>query len=100
MNNQPSTGIELIANERKEQILKHGYTGGHDVQENNHEQLASAALGAIIGEFGEFPASWSDTACLKIINKTKKERLIIAGALLAAEIDRLTNLEMIEAHKG
>ena len=37
------TGIELIAQERAEQIEKHGRTIELDVKQNNHHQLSDAA---------------------------------------------------------
>ena len=36
------------------------------------------------------PSDWDDTISLKMCSKSYKERLIIAGALIAAELDRLT----------
>ncbi len=86
------TGIELIAEERQEQIGKHKWDEEHD-SEHREGQLAIAASFAInpvespslldvgYGGWEEFEE--------KICNKSYKDRLIIAGALLAAEIDRL-----------
>lgn len=96
------TGIELIAEERQEQITKHGRTIKSDVRANNSEELATAAH-ALLGIYpdaeeadrtiGEFPAGWNNAICKKMANKPYKERLIIAGALIAAEIDRLNAIE-------
>lgn len=58
-----NTGIDLIKKEREEQILK---------------------------RLSVMPSDWDDTISLKMCSKSYKERLIIAGALIAAELDRLT----------
>lgn len=94
------TGIELIAIERAEQIEKHGRTISddvisNDVISNENGQLAHGAemLLAVEHEEGvdsmSFPDGWDEDACRKMIGKPYMERLIIAGALIAAEIDRL-----------
>lgn len=90
------TGIELIAQERLEQIEKHGRSVRKDVLENDMLQLAHGAcilatpnpthLG---NELEDMPTVWDQKLWVKMVNKPYKERLIIAGALLAAEIDRL-----------
>jgi hypothetical protein len=88
------SGIELIAEERQEQIEKHGRTIEKDVAENFGCKLSYAAqnlLSAPVKEEG-FPIEWNKTICAKMAVKSYKERLIIAGALIAAEIDRLNAL--------
>ncbi len=42
------------------------------------------------------PKEWDKTITEKMLNKNYKQRLVIAGALIAAEIDRL---ELIEKNK-
>lgn len=86
------TGIELIAQERKEQLEKHGRTVERDVDENALQQLPVAAMLLIEGGIKiemMCPSEWDDEIWLKMARKSYKDRLIIAGALLAAEIDRL-----------
>lgn len=104
------TGIELIAQERAEQIEKHGRTIENDAIINNGvyeiegetfyvPQLAHAAHllvepdGSMLREqqyLDTFiPHGWDKEIWDKIVKKPYKERLIIAGALIAAEIDRL-----------
>jgi len=89
------TGIELIAIERFEQVTKHDRSIESDNDYNYNGQLAQMAeiLLAIEHEEGidpeSFPDDWDKESCEKMISKTYKERLIIAGALIAAEIDRL-----------
>lgn len=95
------TGIELIAKERKEQIEKHGRTVALDIKINNDFELCHAANGLlfsegeispmdIIMEFGKLK-DWDRGIIQKMVQKSYKERLVIAGALIAAEIDRLQN---------
>lgn len=90
------TGIELIAKERQEQIHKHSKTIESDVANNKAYQLTEAA--AVLStekfrsskqRFSLMPDDWDDEISLKMCRKSRKERLIIAGALIAAEIDRL-----------
>ncbi len=87
------TGIELIAEERQEQITKHGRTIEADVVTNSDYQLRIAAM-RMIGDRGDYPApdGWDKAIWDKMQGKPKLERLIIAGALIAAEIDRLQSL--------
>ncbi len=89
------TGIELIAIERQEQLEKHGRTLVYDDESNGDQQLAIAAemLLAVEHEEGidreSFPDGWDVELCEYMIGKPYKKRLILAGALIAAEIDRL-----------
>jgi hypothetical protein len=87
------TGIELIAQERKEQIEKHGRTVRDDVRFNKVRQLASGAkrLIEINPDPLNAPFDWDVDIWQKMCRKDYKERLVIAGALIAAEIDRLLN---------
>jgi hypothetical protein len=92
------TGIELIAQERKEQIEKHGRTVEKDVIENDFYQLKLAAIMLLGGGYrldhkNEVPFCWDEKIWQHMISKPIKERLIIAGALIAAEIDRLQAIE-------
>lgn len=89
------SGIELIAQEREEQITKHHRSIEFDSVHNPSRALTMGACALIAydgsGYYGEFPSHWSDDVCRKMISKPYRERLIIAGALIAAEIDRLNN---------
>lgn len=85
------TGIELIDQERKEQIEKHQRLIKDDAKYNDEGELIIAAV-TLVDEYpylDDFPSSWNRELCMKMAQKPKKERLIIAGALIAAEIDRL-----------
>jgi hypothetical protein len=92
------TGIELIAEERREQIEKHGISIKHDRVYNKEYQLTDAAT-SLINETGprgmEFakPKGWDKDVWNKMSRKPYRERLIIAGALIAAELDRLNTEE-------
>lgn len=84
------TGIELIAEERKEQIEKHGW----DIQSDSgyeKEELLKAALFCIDQKRFEWPFFWIMKYRTKIINKSRIDQLKVAGALIAAEIDRLSH---------
>lgn len=89
-----ANGAELIAHERQEQIYKHGRTVDRDVAENNCGQLVSAAAYLILGANDEYaPTNWDVSVYQRIMRKEYKDRLVIAGALIAAEIDRLQAVE-------
>jgi hypothetical protein len=98
------TGIELITIERQEQIEKHNRTTERNVNENPGGRLIIAAMALIRSEtrgfYNEMPISWDDKLCKKMCKKSYKERLIIAGALIAAEIDRLQTLNNQRYEKG
>jgi hypothetical protein len=94
------TGIQLITKERKEQIKKHGITVQQDKEDNTQHQLNLAAImltcppevldqrlkNDILEELEDM--GWDTELILKMLNKPYEKRLIIAGALIAAEIDR------------
>lgn len=92
------TGIELIAIERQEQIEKHGRSIEKDVEINEGEELAQVAS-ALCYPFhyahdnDDYPENWDRELISKMVSKPRIERLIIAGALIAAEIDRLNSIE-------
>ena len=86
-------GIELIADERQEQIEDHGRTVENDVKTNSDEQLRRAATRLFTKGETPAPKGWDDRIWRKMHGKTYKERLIIAGALMAAELDRLIFIE-------
>jgi hypothetical protein len=93
------TGIELIAQERKEQIEKHGRTVELDKANNTSHQLSFAAallscpnpksMGMSAANNYSCPTGWDKDIWKKIIHKPYYDRLVIAGALIAAELDRI-----------
>ncbi len=86
------TGIELIAQERQEQIQKHGRTVEQDVIKNVNYELRDAAVALIYGagKRPPYPSSWDKEMCEKMDKKSYAKRLVIAGACIAAELDRLS----------
>ncbi len=86
------TGAQLIAKERQEQIEKHGWSLDND-QHYKHQQLKQAALYCLMPDFFSWPQGWIEKFKIKIDNKSKIEQLTVAGAFIAAEIDRLLKLK-------
>jgi hypothetical protein len=93
------TGIELIAQERQKQIDKHGFTGKHHDEHPefyNILQLQHAATTLLMHEFehvvdtkDNLPDGWDQEWFDDLNARNRRERLIIAGALIAAELDRI-----------
>ncbi|MDY8137588.1 hypothetical protein [Aquimarina sp. 2201CG5-10] len=94
-----TTGIELITKERKEQIEIHNRTIEDDKKFNTDYQLSYAGCCLVWTEIDNFlldcryrpPTGWGLQSWHNMLDKPYKERLIIAGALIAAEIDRLNH---------
>lgn len=95
------TGVDLIFKERQKQIDKHGFTA--EYQANHPEFYEDGQLlyavrymfnADILGADNlSEPLNWDRDKFIKLCKKSRKERMIIAGALLAAELDRLMELE-------
>jgi len=86
------TGIELISEEREKQILKHGFTGQHhalhpELYAENQLIEASVKIGAPV-PYNQAPKGWDVKWFANLCERPYKERLVIAGALIAAELDR------------
>ncbi|MFP7656109.1 hypothetical protein [Chryseobacterium proteolyticum] len=96
---EQSIGVQLIAQERQKQIDKYGFTAQYSVEHPEYyenKQLQQAALiltGLDYAESPVTPDNWDPDRFTKLCNENRKERLIIAGALIAAELDRLSELE-------
>lgn len=92
------TGIELISEKRNEQIEKHNITIKNDIDYNNNFQLGTAACILAYEAIEEIdsrndpPFDWDLKKWQKMYDKPYQERLIIAGALIAAELDRINNI--------
>lgn len=91
------TGVELISEERQKQIDKHGFTAEHHV---NHpewyeaDQLSRAAVSILMpSKISLAPENWDMEWFRNLQGRERKERLVIAGALIAAELDRLNHLQ-------
>ena len=91
------TGCELITEERKKQIDKHGFTAEHHVSHPEwyeNDQLARAAVSILMPyKISLSPDNWDMEWFRNLKGRSRKERLIISGALIAAELDRLGELE-------
>lgn len=89
------TGIELIAMERQEQIEKHGWDKNHDNEHRYGELAKNAACLAVIGtdaKVVDIAGCGTEDDVWGLIEKLNGDRihsLKVAGALIAAEIDRL-----------
>lgn len=79
------TGVDLISRERREQIEKHKW----DDKGHKNGELVQAALFALDPMKFDWPDGWNYDNMLKIKEKAFVNRLAIAGALLAAEYDRI-----------
>lgn len=98
-----SRGVDQIAQERAKQISKYGYTASHSVDVApdwyKDNQLRDAALNIIMSTHGLpyndyfTPKNWSADKFTELKTRSVKERLQIAGAFIAAEIDRLQYIE-------
>lgn len=82
------TGIELISEERQEQIEKHGFGVKNDKRYSDNE-LIKAALYCINTDVFEWPQFWSTQFRWKIKDNDRISQLKKAGSFIAAEIDRL-----------
>jgi len=91
------TGIDLISEHREERI-KEGRTIKEDVSVNPRMELRKGAIALICKSDGTgtaeaFPSAWKNDVIMKMIHKSYKDRLVIAGAMIASEIDRLIATE-------
>ena len=97
------TGAELIAEERQRQIEKEGWTPEHDAEHNNNELAVAAASYAmpqaartymIVPDGQYLPIFWPfDARWWKPCPDDRIKELTKAGALIAAEIDRLLKIK-------
>ena len=94
------TGVELIAVERKRQIEEEGWTAEHDDREHGIGDLARAAscYAALVmyenpGEARNPPALWPWSTMDWHPSPNQLWNLAKAGALIAAEMDRLMRIE-------
>ena len=101
LQNPPMGGIELIAKERGNQVLVHGHTVEHDRKEHADGSLAKAAAAYAMASYGSSASlayyPWNPTPRLVFPDdpehgddyERRIQQLAAAGALCAAEIDRM-----------
>lgn len=95
------TGIKLITKERERQISKLKYSTEHDVQYANNELAIAGATYALVPILNRVmlkedgtPHLWPwDNIFWKPSPDNRIKELAKAGALIAAEIDRLILIE-------
>jgi hypothetical protein len=94
------TGIEFIAEERQRQIESEGYTLEHDTQHTDESIIFAAICYAKPESHREYlyeytaPIGWRwDVKYWKPTPNDRVKELVKAGALIAAEIDRLQAIE-------
>lgn len=80
------TGIELITNERLEHKVKHGFSIRHDAENYKNGELAQAAAALLEDDMNMMP-NWGKNIVEKMFSKPREGKLVIAGALIAAQID-------------
>lgn len=88
------TGIEIIAQERIEQVEKHCFTYRTYDQYYIKNELVSAAIFCATLDDKYWPVEWDDCIKDKIKSKTYQERIAVMGAFCAAEIDRINEVEL------
>lgn len=86
------TGVELIAKERQRQIEEEGFTAGHDDNYPSNA-LAYAALCYLVPDAPETVMTWWPWSWDWWKPRDRLSNLVRAGALIAAEIDRLKRQE-------
>lgn len=96
------TGVEIIARERRRQVKVKGYTSEHDDEHNQGELAKAAICYAIPNRVAAQAVTWWPWANAPVVNhnvhnprgrRRRIRELGKAGALIAAEIDRLNRLE-------
>lgn len=84
---EPSTGVELIAQERTRQIRGEGYTREHDASHHQGD-LADAAIAYLLTDSRLTVRYWPwDPSSFK--PGDRRRDLVKAGALIAAALDAM-----------
>ena len=98
------TGAQMIVAERDRQITEEGFDPAHDRHHTDNELAIAAACYAVNGIPGVGVHEYGDEDCFPFVEEYDRRRdhgrlrsLVIAGALAAAEIDRLLAEEGNEA---
>jgi hypothetical protein len=100
-------GVELIRAKRIRQIEKHGWTPAHDREHNKGELVEASAwylqyvrtgymiFGKVTVDGAEWP--WDESIPKEC---DRKEALVNAGALIAAELDRMEDEQPKQEQEG
>jgi hypothetical protein len=85
-------GASLIARERGEHFTKHNRTIERDTKENTSGQLIEGAIILLQTKYKNdreviAPTGWSQEIFDRMARKSYEKRLVIAGSLIAAQID-------------
>lgn len=86
--------LDLIAQERDEQITKHGFTPEHD-DALDAGQLEEAAAALLTEDPERWPAHLSRDIFHRASEKPTLNRLAVAAALIAAEMDRIIRADKV-----
>lgn len=94
-------GVEMIAAERQRQISEEGHSAEHDDDHNSEQLAAAAACYATPARFRHLLSFkrigiWPWIGEFKPDPLDRKHDLVRAGALIAAELDRLLRAEARE----
>lgn len=89
-----SPGANAIFMERMKQIKINGYDADYD-KSNENGELATVACILITGDATKYPKWWNIEWLEKALEKPYKTRLAMAGALFAAEYDRINEDEKL-----
>jgi len=90
------TALDLIAQEREKQISK-GYTVEHDQKYVQRTGISYSLLADRLLYNGDLPDDWNMDYWIKLRNLPIKRKLAIAGAWIAAELERIIHLENKES---
>jgi hypothetical protein len=93
------SGDELIAEERMDQVINKGHTILMDIANNGNNELIMMADALIHHKYSMAPDNWDRGVVEHMMGKTYVQRLVIAGALIAAEIDRLNLQSKIQENE-
>lgn len=83
------SGVDLIQKERIDQKVRHKRTIKYDAENNTKHQLRNMAMALLFRDEEWVPEDWDPKIVEKMMNKSYRDRLVTAGALIAAELDRL-----------
>lgn len=106
MTTETQSGVEMIAAERRRQIATEGWTQEHDAYHHSNGELAHAAAVYALtpdarlfsGSDRRCPVFWPVRWAFKPTPDDRVRELVKAGALIAAEIDRLLAEGNDDAH--